>query len=372
MWYNIFCVVKNNLKGECLFILNQKLIYYTKELLKVIKIASMAFIIVMAVILIKYTPQYEVAIDGKKIGYVESQSDIDKYIDEKVAEQEGKNIAFVELKASPTFKLGLVDRNIENNEEILKKEIIDQVSIQYTNYAISIDGKNKTYVATMEEAENIVKDLKKDYAKKYTKNLGIVQVYSEDYSKIASVSSKNAKKAVSTELKAAKKSDDIKIAKAKAKKQAQAKVKAAEASSKVVKVSKVSNVKGVKFTVKPVSGTITSRFGRRSSPGGIGSTNHKGLDIAASCGTKIYAAAGGTVEFAGYKGSLGRLVIINHGNGVKTYYAHCNSLKVSSGQKVEAGTNIATVGKTGTATGYHLHFEVRVNGTSVNPQNYIY
>lgn len=370
MWYNIFCVVKNNLKGECLFILNQKLIYYTKELLKVIKIASFAFIIVMAVILIKYTPQYEVAIDGKKIGYVESQSDIDKYIDEKVAEQEGKNIAFVELKTTPTFKLELVDRNIRNDEDTIKEKIVGQVSIQYTNYAISIDGKNKTYVATMEEAEEIVKELKKDYAKKYTKNLGIVQVYSDDYSKIASVDSKDAKKVVSTELKATKKADDIKIAKAKAKKQAQA--KAAEASSKVVKVSKVSNVKGVKFTVKPVSGTITSRFGRRSSPGGIGSTNHKGLDIAASCGTKIYAAAGGTVEFAGYKGSLGKLVIINHGSGVKTYYAHCNSLKVSSGQKVEAGTNIATVGKTGTATGYHLHFEIRVNGTSVNPQNYIY
>lgn len=369
MWYNIFCVVKTNIKGECLFILKQKLIYYTKELLKVMKIASLAFIVVMVVILIKYTPQYEVAIDGKKIGYVESQSDIDKYIDEKVAEQEGKNIAFVELKTAPTFKLELVDRNIENNEKLLKDEITGQVLIQYTNYAISINGENQTYVATMEEAEKIVKELKEDYTKKYTDNLGIVQVYSEDYTKIASVDSKDAKKVISTKISEVKKADNIKVAKAKAKKQAQAK---AASTSKVEKVSKASNVKGIKFTVKPVSGTITSRFGRRSSPGGIGSTNHKGLDIAASQGTKIYAAAGGTVEFSGYKGSLGRLVIINHGSGVKTYYAHCNSLKVSSGQKVEAGTNIATVGKTGTATGYHLHFEVRVNGTSVNPQNYIY
>lgn len=327
----------------------------------------MAFIIVVAVILIKYTPQYEVSINGEKIGYVESQSDIDKYINEKVEEQEGKNIAFVELKATPTFKLELVDRKIENDKNILKEEITDQVSIQYTNYAISINGENQTYVATMEEAEKIVKELKKDYAKKYTKNLGIIQVYSDDYNKIASVDTKKAKSKVSSKLKSAKKADDIKIAKANKAKEAKL-----AASKPATKVEKVSNVNNVKFTIKPVSGTITSRFGRRSSPGGIGSTNHKGLDIAAGCGTPIYAAAGGTVEFAGTKGSLGKLVIINHGSGVKTYYAHCNSLNVSSGQKVEAGARIAAVGKSGTATGYHLHFEVRVNGTSVNPQKYLY
>lgn len=333
-----------------------------------LKIASVAFIAIAAVILIKYKPQYEVSIDGKQIGYVESQSDIDKYVDERVEAEEGKNIAFVELKNTPTFKLELVSRTVEDNEEVIKEEIANQVSIEYTNYAISVDGKNKTYVATMEDAQKVVDELKEEFNKKYTKNLGILQVYSDDYSEISSVSSKNAKKVIKTELKKAKQADDIKIAKAKAEAQA----KAAAAASKVTKITKVSNVKGIKFTVKPVSGVITSRFGYRSSPGGVGSTNHKGLDIAAPNGTLIYAAADGTVEFSGYKGSLGKLVIINHGNGVKTYYAHCSSLKVSSGQKVSAGTNVAAVGKSGTATGYHLHFEVRVNGTSVNPQNYIY
>lgn len=256
---------------------------------------------------------------------------------------------------------------MENDEELLREQISEQVSIQYTNYAISIGGKNKTYVTTMEEAEKVVKELKKDYAKKYTKNIGIVQVYSDDYSKIASVDTKKAKNVIAKDLKAAKKADDIKIAKANKAKEARL-----AASIPATKVTTASNVSGVKLSVKPVSGIITSRFGRRSSPGGVGSTNHKGLDIAASCGTPIYAAAEGTVEFSGTKGALGKLVIINHGNGVRTYYAHCNSLKVSSGQKVEAGTNIAAVGKTGTATGYHLHFEVRVNGTSVNPQKYLY
>lgn len=322
----------------------------------------------MAIILIKYTPQYEVSINGEVIGYIESPKDIDKYIENKVESENGKNIAFVELKTTPTLKLELVNRNIENNEEALELEIANQVSIEYTNYAISIGGNNKTYVSSQEEAEEIISDLKKDYANKYTKTLGIVQVYSDDYNEISAVSTENAEKVIATELKAAKKADDIKIAKAKAQAQAAAKAAAKAAES----VTKVISANGVKFTVKPVSGTITSRFGYRSSPGGIGSTNHKGLDIAAGCGTPIYAAAAGTVEFAGTKGELGKLVIINHGNGIKTYYGHCSSLKVSSGQTVEAGTNIAAVGKTGAATGYHLHFEIRVNGTSVNPQKYLY
>ena len=357
---------KNNIKGECLFILNRKLIYYTKEFLKLLRIVSVAFIIVITVILIKYTPQYEVTIDGEIIGYVDSQSDINKYIEEKVEAEEGKNIAFVELKTTPTFKLELVDRNIEKNEEILRTGIAEQVAIEYTNYAISIGGKNKTYVATMEEAEKIIKELKKEYAEKYTKNLGILQVYSDDYNEISAVSSKNAKKVLATQIKETKKADEIKIAKANA--EAAAK-KAAQAASKVTKTE---SVNGIKFTVKPVSGIITSRFGYRTSPGGIGTTNHKGLDIGAGAGTPIYAAAAGTVEFSGTKGSFGKLVIINHGNGVKTYYAHCSKLNVSKGQTVEAGTNIAAVGRTGVATGNHLHFEIRVNGVSKNPQNYLY
>lgn len=351
-------------KGECFFILNSNIIYYTKELIKLFKIAFVPFLVIAIIILIKYTPQYEVSIDGKKIGYVNSQSDIDKYINEKVETECDKNIAFVDLKSMPTFKLELVNRSLENDENILKEEIVKQVSIEFTNYAISIDGKNKIYVASKEEAQGIVDELKKEYAEKYTRNIGIVQVYSADYEEIKAVDKKDAKTVISKEIKKSKQSD-IKLAKAK-------KAKTTVISTTATKIAKASNVNGIKFSVKPVSGMITSRFGYRSSPGGIGSTNHKGLDIAAKAGTPIYAAAGGTVEFSSYKGSLGKLVIINHGNGVKTYYGHCSSLSVSAGQKVEAGDKIAAVGKTGSATGYHLHLEVHVNGVAVNPQNYIY
>ena len=119
----------------------------------------------------------------------------------------------------------------------------------------------------------------------------------------------------------------------------------------------------------PLSGTITSRFGYRDI---FGSTSfHSGLDIAAPYGTQISAADGGTVTFAGWRGSYGQTVIITHDDGTVTYYAHCSSLLVNAGDKVYQGQAIARVGMTGTATGYHCHFEVRVNGKSVDPENYL-
>lgn len=121
----------------------------------------------------------------------------------------------------------------------------------------------------------------------------------------------------------------------------------------------------------PTSGRITSYFGGRSSPGGIGSTNHKGIDIAAPKGTPVYAADGGTVVYAGWMSGYGYLVQINHGNGYVTYYGHNSSLLVSVGQHVYKGQQIARVGSTGNSTGNHCHFEVRYNGVAKNPLNYL-
>lgn len=121
----------------------------------------------------------------------------------------------------------------------------------------------------------------------------------------------------------------------------------------------------------PVSGRLTSYFGGRKSPGGIGSTNHKGIDIAAPKGTPVYAADGGTVTYAGWMSGYGYLVRINHGNGYETYYGHNSSLTVSVGQHVYKGQQIARVGSTGNSTGNHCHFEVRYNGVAKNPLNYL-
>ena len=121
----------------------------------------------------------------------------------------------------------------------------------------------------------------------------------------------------------------------------------------------------------PTSGRITSYFGGRKSPGGIGSTNHKGIDIAVPRGTPIYAADGGTVTYSGWMSGYGYLVQIDHGNGYVTRYGHNSSLTVSVGQHVYKGQQVARAGSTGNSTGNHCHFEVRYNGVAKNPLNYL-
>lgn len=132
--------------------------------------------------------------------------------------------------------------------------------------------------------------------------------------------------------------------------------------------------------IKTGSGTLISPLGSTSlsssagtfgaSRGG-GSRRHLGIDIKGNLGDPIVAADAGTVTFAGWSSSYGNVIKISHGNGIETRYAHCNSICVSVGTNVEKGQTIGTVGKTGNATGYLCHFEVRINGTAVNPLNYI-
>ncbi len=121
----------------------------------------------------------------------------------------------------------------------------------------------------------------------------------------------------------------------------------------------------------PCSGHITSRFGYRSSPGGIGSTNHKGIDIANRYGTAVCASDGGTVVYAGWMGGYGYMVQIDHGGGVITYYGHNSKLLVKRGDHVYPGQQVARMGSTGNSTGNHCHFEVRYNGVARNPLNYL-
>lgn len=143
-----------------------------------------------------------------------------------------------------------------------------------------------------------------------------------------------------------------------------------EAVSGKIKVGTkiISGVGSGRFS-RPTYGTITARYGSGGSRWSSG--RHTGLDFAAPTGTPITAADSGRVSFAGWKGSYGYMVILNHGNGYETYYAHCSKLLVSVGEVVSKGDVIAKVGSTGNSTGSHCHFEVKYNGVTKNPENYL-
>ena len=285
---------------------------------------------------------YEIKVGQKTVGYIKEKNEINNYIESIINKNE--NIAFIDLKEDVSYNLKLVSRN-ENNKENVIKQIEDNLNIEYTTYAITYNKENIAYTSTMEKAEEVIEDL--ENAKIDTDNVGILQVYSDRYEDIKVDSSEEIIKKISTAIEEKK-------------------------TEKNIKIAKNNNSNNSIFTVKPISGVITSRYGHRSSPGGIGSTNHKGMDISAKSGTTIKAAATGTVKFAGYKGSLGNLVIIESEKGIETYYGHCSKIYVKKGQKVTAGDKIAAVGQTGAATGPHLHLEIHVNGKVINPQKYLY
>ncbi len=124
--------------------------------------------------------------------------------------------------------------------------------------------------------------------------------------------------------------------------------------------------------IKPLSGgRQTSGYGLRKAPTKGASTNHRAIDWATPTGTAIWASSGGTVSVAGWQSGYGYVVYINHPDGNQTRYGHLSKILVSTGQKVKQGQKIALSGNTGRSTGPHLHFELRVNGTPVNPYKYI-
>lgn len=121
----------------------------------------------------------------------------------------------------------------------------------------------------------------------------------------------------------------------------------------------------------PSTKTITSQFGTREHPIQGVTKMHNGIDIAGAYGVDIVAADSGTVLFSGNSSSYGKYIVISHGNGTTTLYAHCSQLLVSAGSSVNKGQVIAKVGSTGRSTGPHLHFEVSVNGARQNPLNHV-
>lgn len=327
------------------YILKRRLKYCTKEIIKVSKIIAVALIFIIGIILIKYKPLYKVEIDNIEIGYVKNKKEFNSLINE-FTESKTQNVAFITLNSKPEYEFKLVSNEQQTNEDAILEDIKENSITTYTVYGITVNEDIKTYVNTEEEAEIIVNSIKEEYSQNVTDiNVAVKQIYTEE-----NIETAESDDAIQTVAEIA----DAKIE---------------EMNKQKEKENAIAVVNDVIIAAKPVTGTITARFGEVSR---VRSSSHTGLDIAAPTGTAIKACSSGTIEFAGSKGSYGKLVKIRHENGVETWYAHCSKLYVKEGQKVEAGETIAAVGSTGNSTGSHLHLEIRINGTAVNPQKYMY
>lgn len=311
-------------------------------MLRLTNIIIFAILIIIAIILIKYKPLYSVSMDGEKLGYIGSKQEFEDYITNKLYNNEEENIAYTELAVEPKYELKFVDKQEETKEEAIFAKIKENSKITYYQYAIAKDDENEEYVNTMEEAEQVVNTIKSEFGE--DANISIVKVYTEDKETLNSVEVATVSNSIREIINEDKREE----------------AKEAEKQSRTIN--------GVYIAVTPVKGKISSRFGSNSS---VRDHTHMGLDIAASTGTPIKAAANGTISFAGTKSGYGKLIIINHGNGIQTYYGHCSKLYKSEGTKVNAGDVIAAVGSTGYSTGPHLHFEIRKNGEYINPQKYL-
>ncbi len=131
------------------------------------------------------------------------------------------------------------------------------------------------------------------------------------------------------------------------------------------------NLLACKPSIRPADGIVSSGFGSRENPFTGLPEFHGGLDIANHKGTPVLATADGTVTFVGDKGPLGKMVVINHGHGIVTRYAHIDKALKKQGDRVKRGDVVAQMGNTGRSTGPHVHYEVRINGVPVNPRDHI-
>lgn len=314
--------------------------------MKYFNITIIAFGLVVAIILIKYKPMYKVSISGEELGYVDSKFALEENIKEDIINDRNKNIEAVDLKEQPIYELKLVNRTENTEEDRIIEKVKENAIVTYKYYEVALNNNVVETVDTSKEAEELVSEIKSNGIAENI-NLSIVEKYTSN----------------SEELK----TNDLEVAKLNIENKVSETVK--EIKEQEAKENAIADINGIKLATIPVTGTISSRYGVSSR---IRRSNHTGLDIAATTGTPIKVMADGVVTNASYSGSYGKLVKVEHGNGVETWYAHTSKMYVKKGQEVKAGDVIAEVGSTGNSTGPHLHLEIRINGEHINPQEYVY
>ena len=344
-------------------------------------IITVGLLLIASFIYIKYKPLYKVTLNGKVIGYIEDKDKMQEKIEKFANNLEG-NVTSIKIEAMPEYELELVSNVKENEtkEEEILALVEESAEIKCRTYAIKLDGNEKGIVNTHEEAEAVVNEIKANTTEGVELNLEIEEQernkkdINPDTTTVE-VAKTEINKDVEVKVQEyEKQQEELKQQEEKKKQEEAAKIAATKKAASV-SARGTATTRGTAGASIPATGAtfmgpgngaiITSKDVQRSS--GF----HTVTDFAIATWTPAYAAASGTVIFAGWKGSYGNLVIIDHRNGYQTYYAHCSALYVSAGQTVTQGQNISAVGSTGNSTGSHLHFEIRYNGSTLNPQNYV-
>ena len=303
--------------------------------LKKVAIAS-----IFLIILFGMTSQVNASIMQDKVSsYVTTNNEAETTIKTELLTQEDESKALVALNSGTTTTFQFVSENSVQGSFLEK--IKGNTKIYYTIYKVinANDEEHAVLFNSESAAKSFIEEIKNNYSE-IAGELKIESFYSEN-------------NVLETE------------------KQKSQLLEIMQSKQNALDELKSRTVNGIYFEVTPVlGGYISSRYGSVES---IRDHAHGGLDIASREGAPIYAIAAGTVIESEWDGSgYGNLVVIDHGNGVETWYAHCSALNVEAGSHVEAGDLIAYVGSTGYATGPHLHLEVRIDGVRTDPQNYIY
>lgn len=311
----------------------------------------MIFTAVYLTVLNTYKPAVKTYINGEFIGYFSDEQQFDEVYNDLVAEKQNidENVK-VYLESEPTFEQSYIKDSLLEEQNVYTN-LRAEIKTEYTIYNLNVDGEEQMTFTAEEQAEDYVEKLKAE-----VEDIDAT-IEVEKVSELDNITSTERADNILADI--------------------VDRNKPVEIPEEEEEETTTSN----QYVASVYTGTVTAAVdgtrvwptvGRNINCDYWGYYGHNGVDIGGSSGTPIYAFMGGTVTFSGWDATgYGNCVKINHGNGLITIYGHCSALYVTAGQQVSAGDTIAAIGMTGWATGNHLHFEVKVNGVSVNPWTYL-
>jgi murein DD-endopeptidase MepM/ murein hydrolase activator NlpD len=309
------------------------------------------FSAVIVTVLNTYKPTLKVSLNDKFIGYFANEGEFEDVYNTLVSEKEqiDPNVK-VYLDYEPVFTEAYIRNSLIVSQNVYTS-LRSEVKTEYTVYNVAINNEKKMTFNNQDEAIKYVTDLKKEVPKVKSE---VTQEKVSDLGEMTTIEvADNIFKDIVSRNKPVVTIPRVTI-------------KTATKSTNAYASSAIANVAAAQGGIWPTTARyISSPFGYR------GATRHTGMDIAGRGGDPIYAYKSGLVTFSGWGGPYGNMLKIDHGNGVSTWYAHCSKLLVSAGDTVQMGQTIAKEGTTGNSTGNHLHFELRINGTAINPYGYI-